>query len=86
MSVKTGFTSVDLKYTETGNFLVANEKHSLVFYNPFTLSSLGFIEPANMRSSIIQFQVTAEGEYVCYTCEDNSVFIQKIDLDYLNRY
>lgn len=44
-SAKTNYNSIGLRYSNSGNFLVSNEENLLIFYNPFTLKSLGYIEP-----------------------------------------
>ena len=61
ISVKTNYNSFQLKYTDTGNYLVSNERNLLIFYNPFTLKSVGYIEPPELKSYITDFQISSDG-------------------------
>jgi hypothetical protein len=45
MSAKTNYNSIGLRYSECGNYLVSNEENLLMFYNPFNLKALGYLEP-----------------------------------------
>ncbi len=59
ISANTNYNSIGLRYSECGNFLVSNEQNLLMFYNSFTLKALGYIEPPELKSTIINFHITA---------------------------
>jgi len=59
MSAKTNYNSVGLQYSTCGNYLVSNEQNLLIFYNPFTLKTVGYIEPPELKSKIVGFQITS---------------------------
>lgn len=55
MSAKTNYNSIGLRYSECGNYLVSNEENLLMFYNPFNLKALGYLEPPELKSTIMEF-------------------------------
>ena len=78
MCAKTNYDSVGLQYSQCGNFLVSNEENLLMFYNPFTLRTLGYIEPPELKSKIVNFQITALGNYIAYQTSDFNFYVQPL--------
>lgn len=78
MSAKTNYNSVGLTYSACGNYLVSNERNLLIFYNPFTLKTLGYIEPPELKSKVLDFHITSEGNYITYQTSDYSFYVQPL--------
>ena len=49
-----------------------------MFYNPFTLRTLGYIEPPELKSKIVNFQITALGNYIAYQTSDFNFYVQPL--------
>lgn len=75
-----------LTYSSCGNYLVSNERNLLIFYNPFTLKTLGYIEPPELKSKVLDFQITSEGNYITYQTSDYSFYAQPLELYSYSKY
>ena len=51
-----------------------------MFYNPFTLKTLGYIEPPELKSKILKFIITPLGHYICYQTSDFLVYLYALNL------
>ena len=49
-----------------------------MFYNSFTLKTLGYIEPPELKSTIVSFHITAEGNYIAYHTSDCALYVQPL--------
>ena len=78
MTAKTNYSSVGLQYSACGNYLVSNEQNLLIFYNPFTLKTLGYIEPPELKSKIVKFHITPEGNHIAFLTSDHTVYIEPL--------
>lgn len=51
-----------------------------MFYNPFTLKTLGYIEPPELKSKILKFMVSPLGHYIGYQTSDYLFYLYALDL------
>ena len=86
MSAKTNYNSIGLKYSECGNILVSNEQNLLMFYNPFTLKALGYIQPVELKCTILDFQLTHDGNFIVYHTSDFDLYIHPLQLYSYNKF
>lgn len=58
----------------------------LIFYNPFTLTTLGYIEPPELKSKVLLFQISGDGNYIVYHTSDYSLYIHPLELFACNKF
>lgn len=52
--------SAQISFSNMGHFLVSLENGRIKFYEPFTLKSLCYIEPEDLKLSIVNFRLSAD--------------------------
>ncbi len=57
-----------------------------MFYNPFNLKALGYLEPPELKSTIMEFQITPEGRFIAYQTTDFGFYIFPLDLANYSKY
>lgn len=57
-----------------------------MFYNPFNLKALGYLEPPELKSTILEFQITPEGSFICYQTSDFALYVLPLDLQNYSKY
>ncbi len=75
-----------MRYSERGEFLVSNEGSVLIFYEPFSLKTLGYIEPADLKCRIVDFRISSNAGYLCFMAEDNSCYFQPVSVGEMSRW
>jgi hypothetical protein len=57
-----------------------------MFYNPFNLKTLGYLEPPELKSTIVDFQITPEGKFISFLTTDFGFYILPLDLANYSKY
>lgn len=86
MSAKTNYASTGLRFTECGNYLISNEQNLLIFYNPFSLKTMGYYESPELKSTILDFVVTPQGTHLALQTSDFKCFVQPVKLSNYSQY
>lgn len=57
-----------------------------MFYNPFNLKALGYLEPPELKSTILDFQITPDGSFISYQTSDYGLYVLPLDLPNYSKY
>lgn len=66
--------------------MVSNEGSILIFYEPFSLKTLSYIEPADLKCRIVDFRISSNAGYVCLMTEDNACYFQAVSIGEMPRW